>query len=95
MARVCLRCRTQEQLDDARIARRGTVFTFTIDNLAPVAEHPMPMAVVDLDGGGRVYFQGTDCAAGDIAVGKRVQLTYRRLHEAGGKRNYFWKVRPA
>ena len=32
---------------------------------------------------------------GDIAIGKRVRLTFRRLHEAGGNRNYFWKVRPA
>src|SRR5262245_29598914 len=93
-ALVCIGCQARGRLAEQRLSKRGTVFTFTIDNLAPVAEHPMPMAVVDLDGGGRVYLQGTDCAEGDIAVGKRVQLTYRRLHEAGGKRNYFWKVRP-
>jgi uncharacterized OB-fold protein len=70
------------------------VFTFTIDNLAQVAEHPMPMVVADLDGGGRIYLQGTDCAEGEIAIGARVELTFRRLHEGGGNRNYFWKVRP-
>ena len=94
-ALVCIGCQRHGCLTEQRLAKRGTVFTFTIDNLAPVAEHPMPMAVVDLDGGGRVYLQGTDCVEGDIAVGKRVQLTFRRLHEMGGKRNYFWKVRPA
>jgi 3-hydroxy-3-methylglutaryl CoA synthase/uncharacterized OB-fold protein len=94
-ALVCIGCQRRGCLTEQRLAKRGTVFTFTIDNLAPVAEHPMPMAVVDLDGGGRVYLQGTDCVEGDIAVGKRVQLTFRRLHEMGGKRNYFWKVRPA
>ncbi len=82
-------------MTDAKLAKAGTVFTFTIDNLAQVAEHPMPMVVVDLDGGGRVYLQGTDCAEGEITVGARVRLTFRRLHEAGGNRNYFWKVRPA
>ena len=60
-----------------------------------VPEHPMPMVVVELDGGGRIYLQGTDCAEGEIAVGSRVRLTYRRLHQAGGNRNYYWKVRPA
>jgi len=94
-ARVCVGCRARDRMADAKLAKTGTVFTFTIDNLAQVAEHPMPMVVVDLDGGGRVYLQGTDCAEGDIAVGKRVRLTFRRLHEAGGNRNYFWKARPA
>ena len=94
-ALVCIGCQARERMTDAKLAKSGAVFTFTIDNLAQVAEHPMPMVVVDLDGGGRLYLQGTDCSEGDIAVGKRVRLTFRRLHEAGGDRNYFWKVRPA
>jgi hydroxymethylglutaryl-CoA synthase len=94
-ALVCIGCQARERMTDAKLAKTGTVFTYTIDNLAQVPEHPMPMVVVDLDGGGRVYLQGTDCAEGDIAVGARVRLTFRRLHEAGGDRNYFWKVRPA
>jgi 3-hydroxy-3-methylglutaryl CoA synthase/uncharacterized OB-fold protein len=94
-ARVCVGCRVQERLVDHKLAKRGTVFTFTIDNLAPVFEHPMAMVIADLDGGGRVYLQGTDTAEGEITVGAPVALTFRRLHEAGGNRNYFWKVRPA
>lgn len=95
MARVCLGCKAREQLADHKLARRGVVFTYTIDNLAPVAEHPMPMLVIDLDGGGRVYLQGTDTAEGEITVGTPVALTFRRLHESGGNRNYYWKARPA
>jgi 3-hydroxy-3-methylglutaryl CoA synthase/uncharacterized OB-fold protein len=94
-ARVCQGCQARDEMTDHKLARTGTVFTFTIDNLAQVPEHPMPMVIVDLDGGGRVYLQGTDCVEGDIAVDKRVRLTFRRLHEAAGNRNYFWKVRPA
>jgi hydroxymethylglutaryl-CoA synthase len=92
MARVCIRCKAQEQLEDARIARRGTVFTFTVDHLIPNLEHPLPMAVVDADGGGRLYLQIAD--ADDIAIGAPVVLTYRRLHEGAGNRNYYWKARP-
>ena len=94
MARVCLGCKARERLVEQKLARRGVVFTYTIDNLAPVAEHPMPMLVIDLAGGGRVYLQGTDAAEGEIAVGTPVALTFRRLHESGGNRNYYWKARP-
>jgi hydroxymethylglutaryl-CoA synthase len=95
MAHVCLGCKTRERLVDHKLARRGVVFTYTIDNLAPVAEHPLPMLVIDLEGGGRVYLQGTDTAEGEIDIGTPVVLTFRRLHESGGNRNYYWKARPA
>ncbi|HXJ32959.1 MAG TPA: OB-fold domain-containing protein [Candidatus Eisenbacteria bacterium] len=95
MAHVCLGCKARERLVDHKLGRRGAVFTYTIDNLAPVAEHPMPMLVIDLAGGGRIYLQGTDSAEGEIDVGTPVALTFRRLHESGGNRNYYWKARPA
>jgi len=94
MALVCLGCNAREKLVDHKLARRGTIFTYTIDMLAQVWEHPMPMVVVDLDGGGRVYLQGTDYTEGSVEVGAPVELTFRRLNEVGGQRNYFWKVRP-
>jgi hydroxymethylglutaryl-CoA synthase len=50
--------------------------------------------VIDLEGGGRVYLQVTDAADGEVRVGAPVTLTFRRLHEAGGNRYYFWKARP-
>jgi 3-hydroxy-3-methylglutaryl CoA synthase/uncharacterized OB-fold protein len=93
-ARVCLACKARDRLVEHKLGRRGTVFTFTIDHLALVPEHPLPMAVIDLDGGGRVYLQVTDAADGEVKVGTPVALTFRRLHEAGGNRNYFWKARP-
>jgi uncharacterized OB-fold protein len=92
MARVCIKCRAQEQLEDAPIARSGTVFTFTVDHLIPNLEHPLPMVVVDADGGGRLYLQVADADTAEI--GEPVVLTYRRLHEGGGNRNYYWKARP-
>src|SRR2546425_6389155 len=92
--RICLACQARDRLVEHKLAKRGTVFTFTIDNLAPVAEHPLPMAVIDLEGGGRLYLQVTDAADGEVKVGAPVELTFRRLHEAGGNRNYFWKARP-
>jgi 3-hydroxy-3-methylglutaryl CoA synthase/uncharacterized OB-fold protein len=93
-ARVCLSCRARDRMAEHKLAKRGQVFTFTIDNLAPVLEHPLPMAVIDLEGGGRLYLQVADAAEGEVKIGTPVELTFRRLHEAGGNRNYFWKARP-
>src|SRR6266403_757881 len=80
-ARVCIGCQARDRMQDHKLGKRGSVFTCTIDNLAPVPEHPMPMAVIDLDGGGRVYLQVTDAAEGEVKVGAPVELTFRRLHE--------------
>jgi 3-hydroxy-3-methylglutaryl CoA synthase len=92
IARVCIQCRTPDRLEDVRLARRGTVFTYTVDHLSANVEHPLPMAVVDLDGGGRVYLQVTDTDT--TAVGMPVRLTYRRIHEGEGSHHYYWKARP-
>ncbi|HUI25571.1 MAG TPA: OB-fold domain-containing protein [Candidatus Kryptonia bacterium] len=94
LARVCIKCKGRE-LDDQRLGRAGSVFTYTVDHLIANLEHPLIMAVIDLDGGGRVYLQATDAAADAVQVGTRVALTFRRLHEGGGNHNYFWKARPA
>jgi uncharacterized OB-fold protein len=52
------------------------------------------MAVVDLEGGGRVYVQMTDCTPEEVIIGAPVQLTFRRLHAGGDNYNYYWKARP-
>ena len=56
-----------------------TVFTFTVDHLIASLEHPLPMAVVDVEGGGRLYLQVAD--SDTIEIGAPVVLTYRRLHD--------------
>jgi hydroxymethylglutaryl-CoA synthase len=92
MAHVCIACGAREQMEEARLVRRGTVFTYTVDHLIASIEHPLPMAVIDVDGGGRLYLQVAD--SDRIEIGARVALTYRRLHQGGGNYNYYWKARP-
>ena len=92
IAHVCIKCRAQERMEDVRLPRRGTVFTYTVDHLIANVEHPLPMAVVDVDGGGRLYLQVADTDTVDI--GTPVAFTFRRLHEGGGNHNYYWKARP-
>jgi hypothetical protein len=73
---------------------RGTVATFTIDRLSYTPSPPMVFAVVDFDGGGRLPVELTDLDADQVAVGDRVEMTFRRLSTADGIHNYFWKARP-
>src|SRR5438067_2058010 len=82
-ARVCSGCQARDRMQEHKLGKRGSVFTFTIDNLAPVPEHPMPMAVLDLVGGGRLYLQVTDAAEGVVKEGGPVDLTLRRWPAAG------------
>jgi 3-hydroxy-3-methylglutaryl CoA synthase len=93
--RVCIECGRTDGLDDVRLAHRGTLFTFTHDHIAESPDPPTTHAVVDLDGGGRLYLQLTDCDAEQIVLDMPLELTFRRLHEGGGFNNYFWKARPA
>ena len=72
----------------------GTVATFTVDRLAYSASPPVVFAVIDFDGGGRLPVELTDVDADGVAIGDRVEPTFRRLSTADGIHNYFWKVRP-
>jgi 3-hydroxy-3-methylglutaryl CoA synthase len=74
--------------------QRGTVTTFTVDKLAYSPSPPVVFAVVDFDDGERLPVELTDVDASDVAVGMRVEMTFRRLFTADGIANYFWKARP-
>jgi 3-hydroxy-3-methylglutaryl CoA synthase len=74
--------------------QQGTVTTFTIDKLAYSQSPPVVFAVVDFDDGERLPIELADCAATDVEIGMRVEMTFRRLFTADGIANYFWKARP-
>jgi 3-hydroxy-3-methylglutaryl CoA synthase/uncharacterized OB-fold protein len=93
-ARSCKRCGTVDQMDEARMSSsEGRIATFTVDHLAYSLSPPVAQAVVDFDGGGRYTLEVADADEADLAVGRRVSLTFRRLFTAGGVHNYFWKAR--
>ncbi len=92
--RVCWNCSAKDEMDDVPMTRAGVIYTFVKDHLVPSPEPPVIMVSADLDGGGRFYGQLTDCDPADAAIGMRVELCFRRLHEGGGFHNYFSKFRP-
>jgi hydroxymethylglutaryl-CoA synthase len=76
------------------LARRGTLYTFTVEHLFPNPEGRLAMGVIELDDGARFYCQIADMDPEALEVGMSVELSYRRIHEGGGFINYFWKAVP-
>ena len=77
--------------------RRGQLFTYTGDSLAPCPNPPAIYGVVTFDGGGRYTFDVTDAELDALEVGTPVEMTFRRkYHDATrGIHGYFWKATPA
>ncbi len=92
--RVCIECGDRQGLDEVKLARTGKVFTFVVDHVAESPDGPVASAVIDLDGGGRVLMELTDCSPEKVEIDMPVELTFRRYHDGFGMKNYFWKARP-
>lgn len=96
-ARVCMSCRAVDQSEDVTMQDDvAEVRTFTIDRIAASPSPPTVVGVLDFDTGGRYRCQITDVAADAVAIGDRMEMTFRVISVApNGVRNYFWKARPA
>ncbi|MHA1821302.1 MAG: OB-fold domain-containing protein [Promethearchaeota archaeon] len=96
--RACMVCGAKDQSEEVKLAKRGTIYTFTLDHLqgGNYYETPIPRCVVDLDGGGRVLLDMTDVENPEavVKVGMRVELTYRWVHPGENFHNYYWRCRP-
>ena len=95
-ARVCVKCGAVDKMSHERLAETpATIATYTVDRLAFSLSPPIVAAVVDFDGGGRFRCEMTDVDPKTVAIGNRVEMTFRRLMTAHDVHNYFWKCRPA
>jgi len=93
--RVCISCQTRDNFESVRLAdKQATLFTFTVDFLNADPDPPSVMTVVDFEGGGRAYLMMTDRNPADVKIGQLVEMTFRRLYDAEGFTNYYWKCRP-
>ena len=97
--RVCVNpdCGAIDEMEYYRFSdKKGIVFTYTGDNLAFSPSPPAIYGVMDFDGGGRYWFDITDCELNSIKVGTPLTMTFRRkyLDEVRGHSGYFWKATP-
>lgn len=95
--RVCMQCNAVDRMEPVTVRNdKATVRTFTVDHIAASPSPPTVVGVLDFDGGGRYRCQLTDVSADEVAVGARMEMTFRVISVApNGVRNYFWKARPA
>jgi hydroxymethylglutaryl-CoA synthase len=95
-ARVCVHCGAVDRMSEERLAESpATIATYTVDRLAFSLSPPVVAAVVDFDGGGRYRCEMTDVDPETVAIGDRVEMTFRRISTVNGIHNYFWKAKPA
>jgi 3-hydroxy-3-methylglutaryl CoA synthase len=92
--KVCPHCMTREDFESHKLSKNGVINTFTQEYYYPTPEPPVTMAVIDLEGGGRLLAQMTDTDPEKVEIGMPVELTFRRLHQGAEFWNYCWKCRP-
>jgi len=94
LQRVCERCFAKDDFELVRLAERtGRVVTYTFDFFFPTPDPPTIVTITDIDGA-RVHLQLVDVKPEDVRIGLPVELVFRRIHQVGGRPNYYWKGVP-
>ncbi len=97
--RICVKpdCGAIDEMEDYRFSdKSGHLFTYTADSLAFTPSPPAVYGMVDFEGGGRYWFDLTDCDPDLLKVGMPLEMSFRRkyLDAARGIHGYFWKATP-
>ena len=92
----CIYCQADEKFFEKvpMADAKGKLVTYSMDIRSRAIDPPNVLAVVGFDGGGRFFSQMTDRDPDNIEVGMPMEVTFRRIHDALGIHNYFWKCRP-
>jgi len=92
--RVCETCFARDDFEAVRLSDRvGRVVTYTFDSFFPTPDPPTIVTIVDVDGA-RIHLQLVNCTPEATRIGLPVEFTFRRIHESGGRPNYYWKGSP-
>jgi hydroxymethylglutaryl-CoA synthase len=95
--RICAYCGSKDNFEDVGFSdKKGSVFTYTIDSMAPSVNPPTVRCVVDFEGGGRMVCVMADCEPDKVAIDMPVEMIFRKLLdvENAGLHSYFWKCKP-
>jgi uncharacterized OB-fold protein len=92
--RLCETCFAKDDFDKVRLSDRiGKVVTYTFDFFFPTPNPPTIVTITDVDGA-RIHLQVVEIAAEDLEIGQEIEFVFRRIHESGGRPNYYWKGIP-
>jgi 3-hydroxy-3-methylglutaryl CoA synthase/uncharacterized OB-fold protein len=92
--RVCETCFRKDDFEPFRLSdKSGRVVTYTFDYFFPTPEPPTIVTVSEVEGA-RIHLQLVDTAPDRVRIGLPVEFTFRRIHQVGGRPNYYWKATP-
>ena len=92
--RVCGKCFAKDEWTPHRLSdRRGVLLSYTFDHFFPASEPPTTVIMTEVDGC-RVQVQLANASPEQVRLDMPVEFVFRKIHEAGGKPNYFWKASP-
>ena len=93
--RVCTKCRQRDDYDQVRLADKpAKLFTYALDYIAGSVDVPLVVCIVNFGGGGRALMTMTDRVIEEIEVEMPLEMSFRKLYEAEGIHNYYWKCTP-
>jgi len=94
MQRICETCFAKDDFDPVRLSdRTGRVVAYTFDWFFPTPSPPTIVTVTDVDGA-RIHLQLVNATPEEVKRGFPVEFAFRRIHEVGGRPNYYWKATP-
>lgn len=92
--RVCESCFAKDEFQKVRLSdRTGTVVTYTFDYFFPTPDPPTIVTITQVDGA-RIHLQLVNTTPEETRIGLPVEFELRRIHQAGGRPNYYWKATP-
>jgi uncharacterized OB-fold protein len=94
--RVCTKCRARDNFDKVGFSdKKAKLFTYSLDYIAGTVDVPLPVCIINFEGGGRMLCTMTDRDISEIKIDMPLEMSFRRLATVGGVPNYYWKCVPA
>jgi len=97
--RICVNpeCGAVDEVEDYRFSDKiGRIASYTGDMLAASYNPPAIYGAIEFEGGGKYYFDFTDCDLDALSTGMPVAMSFRRKYydEKRDISGYFWKAVP-
>jgi len=94
MQRICESCFAKDEFERVRLSDRvGKVVTYTFDFFFPTPDPPTIVTITEVDGA-RIHLQLVNASPEEVKLDMPVEFVFRRIHETGGRPNYYWKATP-
>lgn len=82
---ICPECKGKD-FEPTRLSDKGKIVSYTIIRVPPKNfsfQAPYPVAIIELDGGGRITAQIADASQDEVKIGERVKIVLRKIQEEG------------